>query len=297
MIHEAVQAVQEFGSDCILVKRDFESAFRNIPVSHIDSPLLGFQWGNSYYTERILPFELRIAPYLFNLFAEVFHWIVEAELGEWNIQARIIRVLDYFLLVLPPGTCTQEIGEIFTELCEAVGLSIKTSKNEEGCRTCFGGVELNTKEMVMRLPTKKLQKARLLVQSNSDWKSVTLLDLQQITRYLNFVAIVVPLGRTFLRRLYNMELYFPGSGQYQRRWLSSEARKDIDWWWEALAGKPERSILTRVRQTISTWSDAARTKGLGGYYTCETQPLPQPNSVFAIVLPNNPTRQREHINT
>ena len=149
----------------------------------------------------------------------------------------------------------------------------------------------------MCLPTKKLQKARLLVQSNSDRKSVTLPDLQQITGYLNFVGILVPLGRTFLRRLYNMELYFPSSGQYQRRWLSSEARKDIGWWWEALAGKPERSILTRVRQTISTWSDTASTKGLGGYYTCETQPLPQPDSVFAIILSNNPTRQREHINT
>ena len=149
----------------------------------------------------------------------------------------------------------------------------------------------------MHLPTKKLQKARLLVQSNSDKKSVTLLDLQQISGYLNFVAIMVPLGRTFLRRLYNMELYFPSSGRYQQRRLSSEARKDIDWWWEALAGKPERSILTRVRQTISTWSDAASKKGLGGYYTCETHPLPQSDSVFAIVLPNNPTRQREHINT
>jgi len=47
-IHEAVQAIQEFGRDCVLVKRDFQSAFRHIPVSPMDSPLLGFQWGNSY---------------------------------------------------------------------------------------------------------------------------------------------------------------------------------------------------------------------------------------------------------
>ncbi|KAG0641065.1 hypothetical protein HOY80DRAFT_956222, partial [Tuber brumale] len=88
--------------------------------------------------------------------------------------------------------------------------------------------------MAIRLPSKKLKKAR---------------DI--ITGYLNFVAVVVPLGRTFLRRLYNMELYFPQEGRNRRRWISQEARKDLKWWSELLARCPERSIRTRARNRVS----------------------------------------------
>ena len=72
-IGDAIKAIQAMGRDCLLVKRDFESAFRHIPVSPLDSPLLGFHWEGTFYAESFLPFGLRTAPYLFNLFAEVFH--------------------------------------------------------------------------------------------------------------------------------------------------------------------------------------------------------------------------------
>ena len=72
-IEDAIRAVQTSGRNCILIKRDFESAFPHIPILPEDSPLLGFHWQNGYYTERFLPSGLMTAPYLFNLFAEVFH--------------------------------------------------------------------------------------------------------------------------------------------------------------------------------------------------------------------------------
>ena len=45
-IDQAVQAVQYYGRGCILVESNFESAFRHVPVSPLDSPLLGFKWEN-----------------------------------------------------------------------------------------------------------------------------------------------------------------------------------------------------------------------------------------------------------
>ena len=65
-IRDTIESVQTFVKNCILVKRDFESAFWHIPVSPLDSHLLGFHWENRYYTECFLPFGLRTAPYLFN---------------------------------------------------------------------------------------------------------------------------------------------------------------------------------------------------------------------------------------
>ena len=40
-VSDAITAIQSFGSQCQLVKGDFESALRHIPVNLIDSPLLG----------------------------------------------------------------------------------------------------------------------------------------------------------------------------------------------------------------------------------------------------------------
>ena len=53
-VQEAIMAIQKFGRDCLLVKRDFESAVRHIPISPFDSGLLSFHWENKYYSECFL---------------------------------------------------------------------------------------------------------------------------------------------------------------------------------------------------------------------------------------------------
>jgi len=93
--------------------------------------------------------------------------------------------------------------------------------------------------------------------------SISLLQLHKILGYLAFTSTVVPLGRTFLPQLYNMQLYFPPGSGYHRRRISNDACKDLAWWTEALTHAPQRSIVLQTREIICTWSDAASTKGLG----------------------------------
>lgn len=130
-----------------------------------------------------------------------------------------------------------------------------------------------------------------MVHTTMEKTSISLLELQKITGYLAFASTVVPLGRTFLRRLYNMQLYFPPGSGYHRWHISNEACKDLAWWAEVLSQAPQRSIALQNREIICTWSDAASTKGLGAYYTCPSQPYPQPNSVLSIALPTPPGMQ------
>ena len=153
-----------------------------------------------YYEEQFLPFGLRTAPYLFNLFAVIFHWILEDQLQGRQLPAKIVYYLDDFLIILPPTADLIGYSKIFNKLGKEVGLAIKESKNEEGTVASFGGIEIDTDKMIIRLPTKKLLKARQLVQTTMNQTSLLLRELQQITGYLNFVATVVPLGRTFLQR-------------------------------------------------------------------------------------------------
>ena len=229
-VQDAIMAIQKVGRSCLLVKRDFESAFRHMPISPFDSGLLGFHWETKYYSERFLPFGLRTTPFLFNLFAETFHWILANELAKDHLSAEIIHYHDDFLIILPSHQNPVTYCSKFATICLAVGLRIKTAKNEEGMVVGFGGIELDTENMAIRLPIPKLAEARMIVESATSLTSLSLLDLQRITGYMNFVTVVVPLGRAFLHRLYNIELYFPwkeGRGRQFRLRISKEARLDL----------------------------------------------------------------------
>ena len=239
-IREATAAIQTFGSSCLLVKRDFENAFCHILISLIDVPLLGFEWKRKYYAEQFLPFGLRTVPYLCNLFAEVYYWILADVLRQNAIPAEIIHYLDDFLIILPCQGNYDSYSRIFSELSTRVGLSIKESKSEQGTVASFGGVEFDTAQMVVHLPIAKLNKAWNLVATAISQNSFSLLELQTLTGYLNFVSIVALLGRTFLRRLYNMQLYFLVGKSRHRRLISGQGMLDLRCWLDALERKPER---------------------------------------------------------
>jgi len=185
-----------------------------------------------------------------------------------RLPAKIVHYLDDFLIILPPATTTDLniYSTRFSKLCQEVGLFIKVSKNWEGMIASSGGMEMDTENMVIRLLERKLLKAWQLVQNAIDQAFVTLLKLQKLMRYLNFIAMAIPLGRTFLWCLFNMQLYFLTERSYYRRRTLSESQRDLTWWQKVLAITPVRSIRKESRKTILMWSDAAGTKSLGGFY-------------------------------
>lgn len=138
-------------------------AFRHIPVSPFDSPLLGFSttWKDSHYVERRSPFGLRSSPKLFNLFAEAFHWILENQF-KWSL----LHYLDDFLLALPssmPPPAVRQAETNFDSTAARLGLSIKTAKSQTGTRIDFAGFELDSHDMRIRLGPAKRQKAQEMV--------------------------------------------------------------------------------------------------------------------------------------
>ena len=213
------------------------------------------------------------------------------------LHAQVIDYFDDFLILCSGPKDPTQSASLFTTLSSQVELRIKVAKKKQGSVASFGGVELDTGKMIVRLPLKKLEKARTIVRTAIEKHSLLLLEIQKITGYLNFVAVVVPLGGTFLRRLDNMELYFPSQGISYRRRISQEARRDLTWWSKVLANSPERSIMSRERNEVATWSDAASTKGLGGYFLLKGESSPKQSAAFAIQLPRHLARSREHINT
>jgi hypothetical protein len=295
-VDQAIALVAAQGPGAILIKRDLQDAFRHIPIAPQDLWLLGFCWEDTYWVDCFLPFGLRTAPYIFDLFAKALHWILDSQA---NPEFDTIHYLDDFLGVGPPGTAAaDEFGHQFEEICNRLGLRIKESKSITGTTAEFGGIELDTLTMEARLPLGKLHKATELVEHALQKGKLSLQELQSLTGFLSFCSKVVPLGRSFLRRLYDATGSYPRTGTKGRR-LTAEMKADLRWWKQFLPSWNGIAIIRATRELYLLWTDASGNEGLGGYY------LPGPTSTaslgeltwsYAFAKPHPRRHRHKHIN-
>ena len=161
------------GKGAILVKRDLADAFRHIPIAISDYWLLGFYWDDLYWIDCFLPFGLRTAPFIFDLFAKGLHWILVVKLG-W---ATVLHYLDDFFAVLSPQADHELYMQQFTHICSDLGLRINTLKDVASTVAVFLGIEMDSNSMEARLPSDKLTRARSLVVAHLKNSSISHLEL------------------------------------------------------------------------------------------------------------------------
>lgn len=77
MADRAITNLAASGPRSLMIKLDLEVAFCHILVRAEDWPLLGFTWMGNLYYDIVLGFGCCSAPYIFNLFAKVLHWILQ----------------------------------------------------------------------------------------------------------------------------------------------------------------------------------------------------------------------------
>ena len=92
-IDNAIERILRHGRGCFLPKTNIESAFRLIPLKPFDYELFGMFSDGKYYYDKVLPFGLRSAPFLFNMLSE---WIL---LNKYYISF-VCHILGDFVLKL-----------------------------------------------------------------------------------------------------------------------------------------------------------------------------------------------------
>jgi hypothetical protein len=298
-----VATVLRAGPHCLLVKRDLADAFRHIPVHPDDWWLLGFRWEDAFYQDLFLPFGLRTSPAIFDFFATALEWIARRELQMQHTQ----HYLDDFLMVIPAGSDAQpqplEYAKIsrFEAVCADVGFRIKDSKSEEGTQLTFLGIELDSVAMEARLPRAKHLKAIELVREALSRRSLTRHELDSLIGFLSFASRVIPASRPFLRRLYDAQS--PSNAQPRRPRphhstrhtpIKGAVKHDLEWWQEFLPQWNGVRLLQRTREQAYLWTDAAGTKGIGGYFLLDPALLPHSAQVFSRMVPQR--HKNKHIN-
>lgn len=277
---DAIRLIAQAGKGAVMMKRDLKSAFRHVPIDPCDYWLLLFEWQGKFYVDMFLPFGLRTAPRIFNLFAEALHWIFET-LHEWNVT----HYLDDFLFVFPPGTDLSLYSPQFDQVLSSFGLSKAAEKDSNGCVVVHLGFEFNSNTMEVTLPLNKKQRAVDAVSFLLSSPSVSLSVLQETLGFLSHCCQVVPLGRPFLRNLFSLLNYCNFSGHSRKIRISRAAKVDLQWWQRFLSSWSAISLIQPSRINHDVATDASGLKGIGGVHK---------RCVFAERMP---TRHRsKHIN-
>lgn len=75
-MHPLLDKITQLGKGSLMAKMDIKHTYRIVPVHPEDRRLLGMQWQNKVYVDKVLPFGLRSAPLIFSAVADALLWMM-----------------------------------------------------------------------------------------------------------------------------------------------------------------------------------------------------------------------------
>ncbi|KAG2005332.1 hypothetical protein GB937_008875 [Aspergillus fischeri] len=263
-IDDIYDQIIKAGPGCTIIKRDIKDAFRIVPVAEDNQHLLAFQWNDSTYVECCLPFGLATAPFLFNLFAEALHWILQCLLPVFYIN----HYLDDFIAVTHSPSMSNPAGafdEVYHMVTDYLSIPRNTRKDEQGTCVTVLGIQIDSIAMEARLPQEKLCHATLDAAAALNATSLTLKQTESLTGLLAFCSRVVRLGRTRLQSLYTFQAIFPRGSRTRRR-IPYEVHDDLEWWRDSLSLFNGVLLVDPCRRNITHLYTDASTTGQGLFF-------------------------------
>ena len=228
---KVLNTISEIGSKSLMGRMDISSAFRLLPIHPDDFVLFGFKFDGNYFFDKSLPMGCSASCQLFERFATFVEWLVRSRSKSNSVE----HYLDDFFFVgkANSGDCQHRMS-IFSSLCGEMGIPLADEKTVgPATNIVFLGLEIDTVEMVIRIPFDKLNETRekLFVILNS--KKVTLRMLQSLVGLLNFCARAIPSVRAFNRRFCDAMCGARKPEHFIR--VSNDMKEDIIIWLKFLA--------------------------------------------------------------
>lgn len=248
--------IARLGSGAYLAKSDIKSAFRLIPVSSTDFDLLGFFFNNAYYYDKMLPFGCKISCAIWDRFASFLHWLTQVHAQNLSI----LHYLDDFLFCGQDFNSSKKILDTFLLLCSDLGVPIANEKTVQPTQVLiFLGIEIDTVEMIMKLPIEKIHEIRLKITEVMKLKKATLKQLQSLLGLLNFACRVIAPGRAFCRRLTDATIGLTKPHHHTR--VTAEMKADLQVWLTFLQSFNGISVITEGtwvnNDTLQLFTDSA----------------------------------------
>ena len=285
---EAIELIQSMEAK-YAGKSDMKSAFRNLPLKvsqfclllmKAKCPLDGVTY---WFVDKCLPFGSSKSCKIFQDFSDCI-----AHLVTFHTKRKNVNYLDDFLFVaLLKAYCDRQL-DTFIEICGAIGFPVAMDKTTWGEQTIvFLGLLIDLLNEMVCIPKEKVTRAVKMIQlfkQNKKHKA-TVLQIQRLAGYLNFLCKCIVPGRVFTRRLYS--LTSNKLKPYHHIRLPPDVRQDLDMWLEFLTSltplvycRPFIDYTEWTAEDIDMYSDASGSfsKGYGAYckfdwvqnFWCET---------------------------
>ena len=120
----AGQICAHLGRGCFMAKADFDSAFRLLPVSAADLPILGFTLDDAFYINSTMAFRARSSCRIFETFAMAIEWAFRTGTG-WTA---VTHYLDDFFLAHHTYEGCASLMDSFQQLTDFVGAPLSPDK-------------------------------------------------------------------------------------------------------------------------------------------------------------------------
>ena len=267
-VDTAISSIMQLGKGALLTKVDIRNAFRLCPVCPADWPFLGICWNNKYYHDKVLPFGLRSAPYIFDKFATALNWILK----DTCHLTDVIHYLDDFLNVSPPcPSIADHHRALLLDTFSYLNVPVAPEKVEGPATSLtFLGLELDTERLEIRLPDNKRTAYLHRVSSILTSGKVSKRELASVLGNLSFATQAIPAGRTFLRRLYDLDRATHALPPFKVLCIPQTASDDLKWWQSTLETWDGKSFFLLDKWTpiadLQLQTDASGTLGYGAFY-------------------------------
>ena len=227
-IEDAIRMIQRMGRGCRLSKIDIKSAYRLLCVKKELWRTMMYKWDGKYYFETRLPFGLRSAPCIFEMFSSMLHWILvdRAEVVD------LVHYLDDFLVGGRPHSeeCLERT-ELVLALFNLLGVPVNAGKLVKSVTNIvFLGIGIDTERGIAFVPPERLKAMKSLIREWELKKSCTQEELLSLIGVLQFAARVVKPGRTFLRRMIDVAYSVSSKIHHIRIEGNWSFKGDLDWW-------------------------------------------------------------------
>ena len=197
---QAVSLVTKHGLGTLMAKLDLADTFKHILVHPKDWLFLCSYWNvtlpnglvqQQYYVNQFLPFGLHSSPAIFNQYADVLEFAMQA-----NGISDLLHYLDYYFTAGPAGSgeCQHNISTM-VKVCRELGFAVNPSKvTNPSPITCFLGIDIDSCEGVAQIDPECLEAIMHELGSFKQAKLATKHEILSLISKLHFVCGVCPPG-------------------------------------------------------------------------------------------------------
>ena len=259
-----------------LTKLDLKDAYLSVPVNPCYRKYLKFRWLDQLWQFTVLPFGLNSAPYIFTKLMKP----VIATLRRLGI--RMVLYLDDMILMANSQEKAREHFQCAANLLTSLGFILNRDKSvtSPSQQIEFLGFNLDSKTMMISLPSQKLTSLVKSVRQLADGTQTPLREIAQVLGTMVAAHPAILPAPLYYRQLEWTKTFYLNRGHSYDDTvpISEDIQSDLRWWIQEASSYNGRPLqITQWNLTIESdaskrgWGASCQGTNTGGPWTASEQ--------------------------